>query len=56
MKILGETILMQRQEIEQFFIMALQNCKKQIDGEGQQALSDGKSKESRNYGEKVDIE
>jgi len=31
MKILGETILMQREEVEQFFIMALDTCKREIE-------------------------
>lgn len=30
MKILAETILLQREEVEQFFIMALEGCKKEI--------------------------
>lgn len=56
MKILAETILLQRQEVEQFFIMALENCKKQIDAEKEGTLLAGKEKETKNYGDKVDID
>lgn len=29
-KILGETILLQREEVEEFFVIAIQECKKQM--------------------------
>lgn len=30
-RVLGETILMQRQEVEQFFLMAIESCKRDIE-------------------------
>jgi hypothetical protein len=55
MNILGQTILEQRSEIEEFFIMALDSCKKEIERmEG--GRSDVDEKEQKSYGEKVDIE
>ena len=56
MKVLAETILLQREEVEQFFIMALEHCKKELEAERESSLAVGKEKEGRNYGEKVDIE
>lgn len=56
MKILAETILLQREEVEQFFIMALEHCKKDLEAERESSLAVGKEKDGRNYGEKVDIE
>jgi hypothetical protein len=55
MNILGEAILEQRSEIEEFFIMALDSCKKEIERmEG--GMGDVDEKEEKSYGEKVDIE
>jgi hypothetical protein len=55
MNILGQAILEQRSEIEEFFIMALDSCKKEIEGmEG--GRGDVDEKEQKSYGEKVDIE
>lgn len=42
MKVLAETILMQREEVEQFFIMALEGCKKELEKEKEGALGAGK--------------
>lgn len=33
-KILGETILMQREEIEEFFVIAIQECKEEMTESG----------------------
>ena len=35
--------------------MALENCKKELEGEREGTLAMGKEKEGRNYGQKVDI-
>ena len=55
MNLLGQTILQQRTEIEEFFIMALDSCKKEIDGM-ERGRGHADEKEQRSYGEKVDIE
>lgn len=55
-KVLADTILLQREEVEQFFIMALDTCKRQIEQDSQKAFTLGRDKDSKVYGDKVDIE
>jgi hypothetical protein len=55
MKVLAETILMQREEVEQFFIMALESCRKDIEKEKEGSLAIGREIEGKAYGDKVDI-
>ena len=53
MKVLSETILMQREEVEGFFIMSLESVRGQIERE----KGDSKGEEgSKAYGDKVDID
>jgi|LakMenEpi03Aug12_release.lakeMendotaPanAssembly.Ray.scaffolds.fasta_scaffold4579507_1 hypothetical protein len=54
-KVLADTILLQREEVEQFFIMALDSCKKEIEQDSEKAFSLGKDKDAKAYGDKVDI-
>ena len=50
-KLLADTILLQREEVEEFFLLAIETCKQQMDTyEGPEHPHD------RQYGEKVDIE
>lgn len=56
MKVLAETILMQREEVEQFFIMALEGCKKDLEKEKEGLLGASRDNETKSYGDKVDIE
>jgi hypothetical protein len=55
-KVLADTILLQREEVEQFFIMALESCKKEIEQDSEKVFSLGKDKDAKSYGDKVDIE
>jgi hypothetical protein len=41
-KVLADTILLQREEVEQFFIMSLDSCKKEIEQDNDKAFSSGK--------------
>ena len=54
-KVLADTILLQREEVEQFFIMALDSCKKEIKQDSEKAFILGKDKDLKAYGDKVDI-
>jgi hypothetical protein len=42
--------------VEQFFIMALEHCKEDIDKEKESSLAAGKDKQTHSYGDKVDID
>lgn len=42
MNLLAETILQQRNEIEEFFVMALDSCKKEIEQFEKGRVSNGK--------------
>ena len=49
---MGETILLQREEVEDFFLVAIEKCKKDM-LETQSPMQDNNHKQ---YGERVDID
>ena len=50
-RLLGDTILLQREEVQQFFLMAIETCKRDMDN-----YQGSDEQPERHYGEKVDID